>query len=175
MTCDFKKLNGEIIAENIQLIELKDDPALLEDVKKMLREYGNYMYGDLNLIAGKENFFKELEHFPGNGYRPPLGTFVVAKSGNCVIGCVAIKKFEKNSCEMKRMFIRPGFRGEGIGGFLCNFAIKWSLKSGYRRILLDTNLEMQEAVRLYYKCGFREIEPYCINENDHPVFMGYVL
>ena len=45
----------------------------------------------------------------------------------------------------------------------------------YKRILLDSNLEMKEAVILYQKCGFKEIEPYCINENDHPVFMEYTL
>lgn len=175
MNTDFRKFNGARLIDNIHLIELKEDPALLGEIKKLLREYGNYMYGDLNLTAGKENFFKDLEHFPGDSFQPPSGTFVVAKSGDAVIGCVGIRKFERNTCEMKRMFIRPGYRGEGIGGFLCNFVMEWCRKSGYKMILLDTNLEMKEAVGLYYKCGFKEIEPYCINENNHPVFMGYLL
>ena len=165
----------ETASANTQLIELINDTGLVREVKELLNEYGQYMYEELGLMAGKESFFKELENFPGSGYLPPFGTFVVARVGDVVAGCVGIKRFDEASCEMKRMFIRPAYRGKGIGQLLCTYVINWCRRSMYRRILLDTNTEMKEAVSLYRKCGFKEIAPYCINENDHPVFMEYAL
>lgn len=170
-----KSLHKDTTSASIQLIELINDPILVGEVGQLLKEYGNYMYGELGLLAGKETFFKELKNFPGPGYLPPSGTFEVVKVGGIVAGCVGIKKFDEESCEMKRMYIRPAYRGKGIGRLLCGHVIEWCLKSMYRRILLDTNAEMKEAVLLYHKCGFREIAPYCINENDHPVYMEYTL
>jgi GNAT superfamily N-acetyltransferase len=158
-----------------QLIELINDPGLVQEVRGLLNEYGHYMYEELGLIAGKESFFKELENFPGPGYFLPSGTFIVARVGDVEAGCVGIKKFDEESCEMKRMYIRPAYRGNGIGQLLCSYVVDWCRKAMYRRILLDTNVEMKEAVFLYRKCGFTEIEPYCINENDNPVFMEYAL
>lgn len=164
------------IIESIRFFEVDGgDDSLLSEAKLLLTRYGNYMFGELKLAAGKENFFKELDHFPGSSYLPPSGIFTIVKSGDSLIGCVGVRKFDKDSCEMKRMYIADAFRGKGIGKLMCEFVIEWCYKSNYRRILLDSNLEMKEAVRLYYKCGFKETEPYCVNENNHPVFMEYPL
>jgi putative acetyltransferase len=171
----YKGLDVEMASASTQLIELINDTSLVQEVRELLNEYGHYMYEELRLIAGKESFFKELENFPGSGYLPPFGTFVVARVGDVVAGCVGIKKFDEESCEMKRMYIRPAYRGKGIGQLLCSYVVDWCRKVMYRRILLDTNVEMKEAVFLYRKCGFTEIAPYCINENDHPVFMEKTL
>lgn len=171
-----KKINAEKLIESIQFAEVNgQDPSLLSEAKILLIEYGGYMFGELNFMAGKENFFKELEHFPGDRYLRPSGIFVIVKAGTELVGCVGIKKFGEYSCEMKRMYIRATFRGKGISGLMWQFVIEWCRKSTYKRILLDSNTEMKEAVALYHKCGFKEIGPYCINENDHPVFMEYVL
>jgi carbonic anhydrase len=168
-------INPERIPVKVQLIKVNNDPALIHELKSLLIEYGNYMYQELGLVAGIEKFYKELENLPGSEYIEPLGTFVIAKIGKEVAGCVGIKKFDDNSCEMKRMYVVRSYRGKGIGQLLCNFVITWSQKAMYKRILLDTNVEMKEAVLLYKKCGFEEIEPYCINENEHPVFLQYIL
>lgn len=157
----------------IELMELDKAPDLINDLKELLIAYGFYMYGQLGLVAGKESFFKELDHIPGYAYAPPNGTFIIAKYQNKVIGCVGIKKFKDESCEMKRMYIVPSFRGKGIGKYLCKYVIEWCRTSTYKKILLDTNKEMKEAVHLYHSCGFFNIPPYCINENEHPVFMQY--
>ncbi|MEO8766209.1 MAG: GNAT family N-acetyltransferase [Ginsengibacter sp.] len=159
----------------IELIELTSDSSLVGETRNLLSEYGHYMYGDLAFVAGKERFFRELVYFPGPAYLPPSGTFIAAKVGNEVAGCAGIRKFDENSCEMKRMYIRPVHRGKGIGALLCNYVIAWCRKSAYSRILLDSNKEMEAAVALYHKCGFTDIQPYCINENENPVFMEYVL
>jgi putative acetyltransferase len=169
-------LNTKENMGSIRFIEITgQNLSLLSDTKTLLAEYGHYMFTELELIAGKENFFKELEYFPGVSYLPPSGVFTVVNAGDALIGCVGIRNFKGDACEMKRMYIRPAFRGKGIGKAMCQFVIEWSRKSGYRRILLDSNIEMKEAVALYRHCGFKEIEPYCINENDHPVFMEYLL
>ena len=158
----------------LKLIELVNEPGLLAEVKDLLNEYGHYMYDELGLSAGKENFLEQLEQFPGVDYQPPKGTFVVAKWGNAIAGCVGIKILDETSCEMKRLFIRSAYRGKGIGECLCRYVIDWS-SVFYRQIFLDTNTEMKEAVSLYRKCGFIEIAPYCINENNNPVFMKCIL
>lgn len=160
---------------NFQLIEVNADPSLIVELKNLLSEYGKYMYLELGLVAGRESFLKELENFSATINKKPWMTFVIAKIGNTAVGCVGIKKFDNESCEMKRMFVSGVHRGKGIGRLLCNFVITWCHQFMYKRILLDTNLEMKEAVILYQKCGFKEIEPYCINENEHPLFMEYTL
>lgn len=76
---------------------------------------------------------------------------------------------------MKRVFVRSCFRGKGIGKLICNYLIEWCKANKYQRILLDTNIEMKEAIILYNKNGLKKIQPYRINENEHPVFMEYVL
>ncbi len=164
-----------MVPGKIKLLELADHPYFLSELKKLLIEYGHYMYNDLRLVDGKENFFEDLKYLPTVQYQPPSGTFVLALHDDSVAGCVGIKKFKENSCEMKRMYIRPGNRRMGIGKLLCEFVIKWCGDSPYKKILLDTNAEMKEAILLYRKCGFIERRPYCLNENNHPVFMEYTL
>lgn len=69
------------------------------------------------MIAGKESFFKELENFPDPNYCKPSGTFIVARVGDVAAGCVGIKRFDEESCEMKRMYTGLPHRGKGMGGF----------------------------------------------------------
>jgi putative acetyltransferase len=161
--------------ESVQLIELAHNPYLLSQVKELLAEYGNYMYNDLRLTDGKDIFYNDLEHFPTAGYLPPAGTFIAAISADEIAGCIGIKKFNSDNCEMKRMYIRPRFRGKGTGKLFFLYVSDWCRRAGYKSILLDTNAEMHEAVSLYHSCGFKEIPPYCINKNDHPLYMEYVL
>ena len=170
-----KNLHEGMVPIDVQLIELISGSNAVQEARQLLKEYGTYMYEELGLVAGKETFFKDLENFPAAAYLRPLGKFAVATVGNEPAGCVGIRRFDEESCEMKRMFIRPFYRGRGIGKFLCNYVIDWCHNAKFRRILLDSNIEMKEAVSLYHACGFKEIKPYCVNENDHPVFMEYLL
>jgi GNAT superfamily N-acetyltransferase len=163
------------LKSDLEFVELRANSIFVDEVKELVKEYGNYMYKDLGLIAGRENFFKELEGFPGNVYSPPFGTFIIVKTPDVLIGCGGIKKLDMYRCEMKRLFIRQPFRGKGIGMLICNFLVEYARQLKYKSILLDTNVEMKEAVILYKKYGFKEIKPYCVNENEHPIFMEYTL
>src|SRR5450432_1369617 len=103
---NYENLHREAAFNITQLTGLTNDD-LVKEVRELLKEYGQYMYRQLGLIAGKESFFKDLENFPGPGYSLPSGTFIVARLENKVAGCVGIKKFDEENCEMKRMYIRP--------------------------------------------------------------------
>jgi GNAT superfamily N-acetyltransferase len=148
----------------VKLIELYTDPALVIPLKTLLLEYGHYMFHDLGLIAGRQSFYEQIQSDPDTSYQLPNGTFILAQVNGKEAGCVGIKRFSDAYCEMKRMFIRPEFRGLGIGRIMCAYVIERSKALGYRKIYLDTNAEMESAVRLYYHMGFKSIAPYCINE-----------
>jgi len=159
----------------MELIELNNRPDLLGPLRLLLEAYGRYMFEELGLIAGKESFYSDLAHLPGPSYQPPGGSFVLAFDAEQAIGCAAIKRWDDEHCELKRMFIKAEFRGRGLGKQLCHWAGEKARNLGYRSLLLDTNLEMSAAVGLYHRCGFERIEAYCSNANPHPVYMQLVL
>jgi Acetyltransferases len=163
------------ISAVLKCLELTEAPQYTESLKELVEQYGHYLYVELQLPAGKEKFYQELQQFPAGIYQPPHGTFIMALVNEKVVGCVCVKKWDALSCEMKRMYVLPLARRMGIGRQLCEAAINWARKNKYRSILLDTNEEMQEAVHLYERCGFHKIDPYCINENPSPVFMEFYL
>src|ERR1700739_333779 len=147
-------------------------PEIIADAKQLLIQYGNYMYRELNLVDGKDSFYEKLQRFPGNEYEKPNGAFIVAYSNTIPVGCAGVRKFEDTACEMKRMYVRPTYRGQKIGDALCVEVIKLAKELGFTKMLLDTNREMDAAMVLYKKFNFKEIPPYCININQNPVYMG---
>lgn len=159
----------------LEFLEIAQHPEKLPQLKILLEAYGHYMYDTLGLVAGKDQFFNDLANLPGKGYERPMGSFILVCVDGRAVGCAGIKKWDHHQCELKRMFVFPDARGKGTGRQLCLFAIEKARELGYQKILLDTNLEMKEAVQLYCRCGFQRIKPYCINENKHPIFMEYDL
>jgi len=80
----------------IDLVEIKDVPELMPELKGLLLKYGLYMYDQLGLVAGRDRFFEELENLPGATYKLPSGTFVPAKYNEKIAGCAGIRKFTTN-------------------------------------------------------------------------------
>jgi GNAT superfamily N-acetyltransferase len=150
-------------------------PAELYMLKDIILEYGRFMYDDLKLIAGKGSFSKEMGSFPGSKYTAPDGTFFLALYNGEPAGCIGLRRFDEASCEMKRMFVRPAFRGKNIGMQMCRVFFEAAKEFAYSRVLLDTNKEMPEAIALYLKLGFSEIPAYCENENLHPLYFEKLL
>lgn len=142
----------------------------LDEVRRLFAEYAASLAIDLTF----QNFDAELGHLPGK-YAPPGGRLYLAKCGDGTAGCVALRPFDKTRCEMKRLFVRPAYRGLGIGKKLALRALADAAAIGYGSMLLDTLESMPEAVALYANMGFRRIGPYCHNPQPDAVYMEKTL
>ncbi|UCC19735.1 MAG: GNAT family N-acetyltransferase [Promethearchaeota archaeon] len=131
---------------------------LIEQARELFIEYSNYLGIDLSF----QNFKEELKNFPGN-YIPPEGCILLAYFNEKLTGCVAVRKYEDDICEMKRLYVRPQYRRKNIGRNLSNTIIEKAKKMGYKSIRLDTLPFMKEAIMLYCNLGFEEIAPYRYN------------
>ncbi|SDF03289.1 GNAT family N-acetyltransferase [Sporolituus thermophilus] len=98
-------------------------------------------------------FEQELAELPGV-YAPPDGRLLLAMSDGQAAGCVALKKAAAQACEMKRLYVRPGFRGRGIGRALAEEAVRQAKEIGYASMRLETLPVMREALALYQAMGF---------------------
>jgi ribosomal protein S18 acetylase RimI-like enzyme len=117
-----------------------------------------------------QDFDGELKELPGE-YAPPYGCLLLAEYEKQTAGCVALREFAQCICEMKRLHVRPEFRGKGIGRALILAVIEEAQRIGYARMRLDTLPSMKEAITLYRSLGFKEIEPYRYNPVKGAIFM----
>jgi GNAT superfamily N-acetyltransferase len=144
-------------------------PASLTDqdeIRAMLREYAAWLEVDLCF----QNFEQELAGLPGD-YAPPRGRLSIAEG----VGCVALRPIDEETCEMKRLYVRPEYRGTGLGRRLIVAIIEEARGIGYARMRLDTVPKMDSAQRLYASLGFREIEAYRYNPEPGARFLELAL
>jgi GNAT superfamily N-acetyltransferase len=135
----------------VQLIQAHD-AARVPAVRELFMEYAAGTGLDLCF----QNFATELAELPGN-YAPPQGRLLMAVKDRHHAGCVALRPLEEGVCEMKRLYVRPRFRGQGLGRALATAVIAEARIIGYRTMRLDTLAVMKEAVALYRSIGFQEI------------------
>lgn len=144
--------------------------ADIAEVQRLFREYAAWVGVDLSF----QDFDRELAQLPGD-YVLPAGVLFVARVDGEVAGCVAAHQWREGVCEMKRLFVRNGFRGSGCGRALVESIIAWARKAGYQRVLLDTLPAMGQAQRLYLQLGFQEVAPYRPNPVPGARFLELVL
>jgi GNAT superfamily N-acetyltransferase len=152
----------------------------LDEVRNLIRSFVNWHrqrhQEDIELIDeyfDTKAFEEELATLPGK-YSAPAGLLLLAFHDDRPAGCVAIRKIDKYSCEMKRMFVYEQFHGKGIGRALAEAIIHEARKIGYRSMKLDTSFRQTEAQALYEKMGFKRTIPYYQlpkNLEDWLVFM----
>ncbi len=122
-----------------------------------------------------QNFDKELADLPGD-YAPPAGRLLLAEFDAQLAGCVALHRLDDAVCEMKRLYLRPQFRGLGLGRGLAEKIIAEARHIGYQRMRLDTvEPVMKDAVAMYRRIGFHEIAPYCNNPIAGALYMELTL
>jgi ribosomal protein S18 acetylase RimI-like enzyme len=142
-------------------------PEDLAQVRRLFRAYAEWLAVDLCF----QGFEREVAELPG-AYAPPSGRLLVARVAGEVVGCVALRPLEPGICEMKRLWVEPGFAGRGIGRALAERVVAAARALGYQRMRLDTLPErMPAALHLYAALGFREIPPYYHNPLDGVVML----
>jgi putative acetyltransferase len=134
----------------------------LESTRQIFREYALGLGIDLCF----QDFESELSSLPGD-YAEPRGALRLAMVDGQVAGCCALRPLDTvdyvDACEMKRLFVRPQFRGLGLGRMLAESVLEAALVAGYRHVLLDTLDNMEAARALYDELGFSEVPPYYHN------------
>src|SRR5258705_2553278 len=144
-----------------------DDRA---SVEALFREYMSSLTEDISF----QNPEDELSALPGK-YARPGGVVLIAWDGAEAAGAIAYRMFEPGVAEMKRLYVRPAYRGSGLGRELANELIEEARARGYRTILLDTLETMSAARTLYRDLGFAPTEPYYDNPLPGVMYMALEL
>ena len=141
-------------------------PEQMALTRTLFEEYAEWLGVDLCF----QGFAAELAGLPGL-YARPQGRLLLALTGAEAAGCVALRPREDGICEMKRLFVRPAFRGQGLGKLLVEHIVAEARAIGYQKIRLDTLPSMQAAIRLYETLGFDRCAPYYETPLPDTVFM----
>jgi len=143
-----------------------DSPALWAVARRLVEAYA----ASLDIDLGFQDFQHEITSLQ-RAYGPPDGVFLMAEQDGMCIGCVALRQFAQDTCEMKRLYVSPNGRGQGVGRTLAEGIISAARQLGYARMLLDTLPSMQEAHSLYTALGFKPIPAYRYNPVPGTTFM----
>ena len=149
----------------LEIVSVKTQEDL-QQIRLLFKEYAASL--DFNLSF--QNFEEELANLPGD-YAPPRGGLLLASRDDQIAGCVALRELDRERCEMKRLYVRPQFRGLEIGKVLAAEIIEEAKRIGYACMRLDTVPSMKRAQALYESLGFRRIPPYRHNPVAGALFL----
>ena len=141
-------------------------PEHVRTARELFIEYQQAIGVDLYF----QGFEQELAGLPGD-YAPPDGQLLLAMVGGQVAGCVALRRFSDGVSEMKRMYVRPAFKGKRIGRAMAVELIRRAREIGYSKMRLDTLPFMKEAIALYRSLGFKDIGAYRLNPVEGTVYL----
>lgn len=145
-------------------------PDQVEDARQLFKEYEK----GLGISLCFQGFSEELQKLPGD-YAAPQGALLLAFFNSQLAGCCALRPLNTpaypKAAEMKRLFVRPAYRGQGIARKLVYEILRMARAAGYEYVLLDTLNTMKEAQALYVLIGFRDIPPYYENPIESARYM----
>ena len=151
----------------VQLVQVMREGDELDTIRILFREYGTELGEDLCF----QGFDAELGN-PFKKYGPPAGALLLALWEGEPAGCIALTPMrEAGACEMKRLYVRPGYRQHGIGRLLVDALLEEARRRNYTSMKLDTLQRLQAAIRLYEQYGFVHIAPYYDNPIGDVVYM----
>lgn len=132
------------------------------ELEELFTEYTDMLLREepaFQVYLDLQHYGEELDHLQEK-YGPPGGRLYLARVDGAAAGCVAIRRLDDRNCELKRLYVRPAFRGCGLAGRLVDRVLADAEEIGYQAVLLDTFPFLQDAIRLYKKRGFREVSSY---------------
>lgn len=142
----------------LTISQVKSEPQIVA-VQELLREYTAWaitLASDSDQAPTFQALDAELTTLPGV-YIPPAGRLLLAMQDGQPAGCVCLKGHDATTCELKRLYVRPTFRGLNIGWQLVNMLVAEARQSGYQRIILDSHASMKKAHAIYQAVGFRVV------------------
>jgi GNAT superfamily N-acetyltransferase len=139
-------------------------------IRTLFREYADSLGVDLCF----QDFERELETLPGD-YAPPAGRLFLALENGKAAGCAGLRKISGEAGELKRVYVRPIFRGQGIGRRLVLAVVEAARRNGHSRLCLDTLPSMKRALELYRAMGFKPVEAYRENPVAGALFLELTL
>jgi ribosomal protein S18 acetylase RimI-like enzyme len=146
-------------------------PEQVEQARQLFLEYAE----SLGFSLCFQGFDEEVKNLPG-AYASPGGRLLLGYCEGKTAGCIALRDLGDGICEMKRLYVRPDFRGSGVGRMLVDGVIAEARGIGYERMRLDTIASsMKDAIALYRRRGFREIAPYRTNPIEGALYLELVL
>lgn len=146
-------------------MKIVDGKLYIQQVRDLISEYTQSLGRDLSF----QNLEDELND-PAKKYTSPEGELLVAVEGSEVLGMVAYHRHSAMRCEMKRLYVKPEYRGMKLGEMLVYEIIRHARQAGYKEMVLDTIVPLQAAIQLYKKVGFEECEPYYHNPMDDVLY-----
>jgi len=145
-------------------------PDHIAHVRQLLDEY----WRSFGFTPCFQNFAEEVAGLPGH-YAPPGGRLALAFAGAQPAGCAALRRFDAARAEAKRLYVRPEFRGQGIGLALLEWVIGEARAAGYREILGDTMPAMSRALAMYARLGFEQTGPYAAEATPGAIYLRLAL
>jgi GNAT superfamily N-acetyltransferase len=144
--------NSTVRGDSPVRIAAVEDSAAVESVRELLKEY----WDSFGFTPCFQNFGEELAGLPG-AYTPPAGRLALATVDGQPAGCIAMRRVDLNRAELKRLYVRPAFRGLGLGRALIEWTMSEARAVGYTELVGDTMPVMRDALALYDRMGFERV------------------
>ncbi len=149
-------------------------PAATAEHLAIVRQLFEEYWQSFGFMPCFQNFAAEVDGLPGY-YLPPHGRLALAFAGSEPAGCVALRRVDDAHAEAKRLYVRPTFRGQGVGLALLQWVIGEARVAGYREMLGDTMPVMRQALAMYDRLGFERTGPYAPDATPGAIYLRLVL